>query len=179
MSGAEVILGVVAGGAGLASLSIQLAENAIKLKRLYHSMRNAPETLTDIADEIELMSLSLKHLERHRQIESHEADLLDRCIENCRSHTTKITLLTEKISQKIDKASLQGGCTLQCGSEISKSFWMTWLAQGLRCIWLWISTTEQRKKEGGWFEKPTPSYEKTGWRCVLWRCRCCKKTRLS
>jgi hypothetical protein len=108
MSGAEVILGVVAGGAGLASLSIQLAESAIKLKRLYHGMRNAPETLTEIANEIELMSLSLKHLERHRQIESHGADLLDRCIENCRSHTTKITLLTEKISQKIDKASLTG-----------------------------------------------------------------------
>jgi hypothetical protein len=108
MSGAEVILGVVAGGAGLASLSIQLAENALKLKRLYHSMRNAPETLTEIADEIELMSLSLKQLERHRQNESHGADLLDRCIENCRSHTTKITLLTEKISQKIDNASLTG-----------------------------------------------------------------------
>jgi hypothetical protein len=108
MSGAEVILGVVAGGAGLASLSIQLAESAIKLKRLYHSMRNAPETLKEIADEIELMSLSLKHLERHRQSESHGADLLDRCIENCRSYTTKITLLTEKIAQKIDNASLTG-----------------------------------------------------------------------
>ena len=56
MSGAEVILGVVAGGAGLASLSIQLAESAVKLKRLYHSMRNAPETLKEIADEIKLMS---------------------------------------------------------------------------------------------------------------------------
>jgi hypothetical protein len=108
MSGAEVILGVVAGGAGLASLSIQLAESALKLKRLYHSMRNAPETLTEIADEIHLMSLSLQHLERHRQNENHGADLLDRCIENCRSHTTKITLLTEKISQKIDNASLTG-----------------------------------------------------------------------
>jgi hypothetical protein len=108
MSGAEVILGVVAGGAGLASLSIQLAESAVKLKRLYHSMRNAPETLTEIADEIHLMSLSLQHLERHRQNENHGADLLDRCISNCRSHTTKITLLTEKISQKIDNASLSG-----------------------------------------------------------------------
>jgi hypothetical protein len=108
MSGAEVILGVVAGGAGLASLSIQLAESAIKLKRLYHSMRNAPETLKEIADEIKLMSLSLELLERHRQSESHGADLLDRCIENCRSYTTKITLLTEKIAQKIDNASLTG-----------------------------------------------------------------------
>ena len=108
MSGAEVILGVVAGGAGLASLSIQLAESAVKLKRLYHSMRNAPETLKEIADEIKLMSLSLQLLERHRQSESHGADLLDLCIENCRSNTTKIILLTEKISQKIENASLRG-----------------------------------------------------------------------
>jgi hypothetical protein len=99
---------VVAGGAGLASLSIQLAESAIKLKRLYHSMRNAPETLKEIADEIKLMALSLQLLERHRQSESHGADLLDLCIENCRSHTAKITLITDKISQKIDKASLTG-----------------------------------------------------------------------
>jgi hypothetical protein len=77
MSGAEVILGVVAGGAGLASLSIQLAESAVKLKRLYHSMKDAPETLKEIADEIKIMSLSLKHLERHRQSESQETDLLD------------------------------------------------------------------------------------------------------
>lgn len=107
MSGAEVILGVVAGGAGLASLSIQ-PESAKKLKRLYHSMKNAPETLKEIADEIELMSLSLKHLERHRQSESHGIDLLDRCIETCRSRTTKINLLTETISEKLKKASLVG-----------------------------------------------------------------------
>lgn len=108
MSGAEVILGVVAGGAGLASLSIQLAESAVKLKRLYHSMKHAPENLKEIADEIGIMSLSLKHLERQRQNESHGADLLDSCIENCRLYTSKITLLTEKIHQKLDKDSLAG-----------------------------------------------------------------------
>ena len=108
MSGAEVILGVVAGGAGLASLSIQLAESAVKLKRLYHSMKHAPENLKEIADETEIMSLSLKHLERQRQNESHGADLLDRCIENCRLYTSNITLLTEKVHQKLDKASLAG-----------------------------------------------------------------------
>lgn len=65
MSGVDVILGVVAGGAGLASLSMQLAESANKLKRLYHSMKDAPSTLKEIADEIEIMSLSLRHLEQH------------------------------------------------------------------------------------------------------------------
>ena len=52
MSRVEIILGVAAGGAGLMSLSIQLAESAVKLRRVYHSMRNAPETLKDVVDEI-------------------------------------------------------------------------------------------------------------------------------
>jgi len=108
MSGAENILGVVAGGAGLASLSIQLAESAVKLKRLYHSMEDAPETLKEVADKLDIMSISLKHLERHRQSETHGTDLLEQCIENCRSRTTKINLLTEKILEKLKKASMMG-----------------------------------------------------------------------
>ena len=108
MSGAEVILGVVAGGAGLASLSIQLAESAIKLRRLYHSIKDAPSTMKEIADEVEVMSLSLKYLERHRQSESHGSDLLDQCIKKCQAHVEKINLLTEEISRKLDIAGLVG-----------------------------------------------------------------------
>lgn len=108
MSGAEVVLGVVAGGAGLASLSIQLAESAIKLRRLYHSIKDAPSTMKEIADEIEVMSLSLKYLERHRQSESHGSDLLDQCIKKCQAHVEKINLLTEEISRKLDIAGLVG-----------------------------------------------------------------------
>jgi hypothetical protein len=71
-------------------------------------MRNAPESLKDIVDDIELMKLSLEYLERHRQSESHGTYLLDQCILKCRIHSGKINLLTEKISRKLDKASLAG-----------------------------------------------------------------------
>jgi hypothetical protein len=108
MSGAEVVLGVVAGGAGLMSLSIQLAESAVKLKRFYHSMRNAPEALNSTADEIQIMSLSLRLIIRHWQTEMQPADILDRCIENCRRHVTGIEELVSKLSQKLDRGSLSG-----------------------------------------------------------------------
>jgi hypothetical protein len=108
MSGAEVVLGVVAGGAGLMSLSIQLAESAVKLKRFYHSMRNAPEALNNIADEIQIMSLSLQRIVRHWQTEILPDDILDRCIESCRKHVTSIEDLISKSFQKLDKSSLSG-----------------------------------------------------------------------
>lgn len=108
MSGAEVVLGVVAGGAGLMSLSIQLAESSMKLTRAYHSMRNAPEAMKDVAHEIEIMSLSLKYLERHRQFAAHGADLLDRCIKKCRKHTGEIQHLVDKIVRRIGKTALPG-----------------------------------------------------------------------
>jgi hypothetical protein len=52
--------------ASLASLSIQLVESAVKLKKFYHSMAEALGALNCLAYEIETMSPSLKLIERHR-----------------------------------------------------------------------------------------------------------------
>jgi hypothetical protein len=77
MSGGQDVLGMVAGGASLLSLSVQLAESAATLKRLYHDTRNAPEALNDLAHGIESVSLDLKLIERNGQAETYGADLLD------------------------------------------------------------------------------------------------------
>ena len=61
------VLGVVAGGAGLLSLSIQLLESAKKLKNFNDSVRNAPERLVTLGFELETLSLMLQQLEAHRQ----------------------------------------------------------------------------------------------------------------
>ena len=46
---------------------------------------------------------------------------MDLCIENCPSNTTKIILLTEKISQKIENASLRGrSCALTRERDLEK-----------------------------------------------------------
>jgi len=99
MSGAEAILGVVSGGAGLLSLAIQLGESARKLKSFHDSMRNAPETLKDLEFDLQTMALSLQQLERDRQRNSHDAVLLARCIERCQRCTDKIGRALDKMSK--------------------------------------------------------------------------------
>ncbi|KAK4540419.1 hypothetical protein LTR36_009276 [Oleoguttula mirabilis] len=99
MSGAEAILGIVAGGAGLLSLAIQLAENAKKLKRFYDGIKNAPETLRTLADDLETMSLFLQQLECHRQADSQDVALLVRCLERCQRSSDNIKETVEKMER--------------------------------------------------------------------------------
>lgn len=54
------LVGLVAGGAGLASLSIHLLESARKLERLHSNFRGAPKRLARLSREIETIRLSLK-----------------------------------------------------------------------------------------------------------------------
>lgn len=60
MSGVEAILGAASAGAGLLSLGIQLCEEAMKLRRLYHTAKNAPEVLARLAFDLETMGMALQ-----------------------------------------------------------------------------------------------------------------------
>lgn len=100
------IFGAVASGAGLASLAIQLLESAHKLQNFYQACRNAPETVRDLAFELETMSLSLRHLERHRLEDDVDAELMIRCIRTCQSRTSRITALIRKMDRRLQ--SLRG-----------------------------------------------------------------------
>ncbi|KAK5112567.1 hypothetical protein LTR85_011259 [Meristemomyces frigidus] len=108
MSGAEAILGVVAGGAGLFSLGIQLAENARKLKSFYDSVKHAPETIRDLAVDLKTMALLLQQLERHRQEDTHDVALLVRCIGRCQRSTDKIRETVEKMERYITRFTRVG-----------------------------------------------------------------------
>ncbi|KIW97976.1 uncharacterized protein Z519_01560 [Cladophialophora bantiana CBS 173.52] len=52
---AEAVLGVVAGGAGLASLAVQLLECIQKLHNLHANIRDAPIEIREILDEVDLL----------------------------------------------------------------------------------------------------------------------------
>lgn len=97
------LLGVISGAGGLASLSMQLLESAKKLKQMYDSSKNAPETIEDLVFDLETMSLALRELERHRQHDSHNVQLLDRCIDKCRRSTAKIQELVEKMERYLTR----------------------------------------------------------------------------
>jgi hypothetical protein len=108
MSGGQDVLGMVAGGASLLSLSVKLAESAATLKRLYHDARNAPEALVDLAHGIETVSLDLRLIERNGQTETYGADLLNRCLEWCQRHAADIQQLTDQLSLKLGRVLLSG-----------------------------------------------------------------------
>jgi hypothetical protein len=108
MPGEQDVLGPVAGGAALLSLSAQLAESASTLKRLYHDKRAAPEALNDLAHGIETVSLDLKLIQRNGQTETYGRDLLNLCLERCQRHTADIQQLTDQLSIKLGEALISG-----------------------------------------------------------------------
>lgn len=97
------IFAAVASGAGLASLALQLLESSQKLKGLYHASRDAPRTVTDICFELETLSLQLRHLERRRQHDRLDTELLDRCIATCQHRTERVKSVVDDMARYMRK----------------------------------------------------------------------------
>jgi hypothetical protein len=108
MPGGQDVLGMVVGGASVLSLSVQLADSAATLKRLYHDTRNAPEALNHLAHEIETVSLDLTLIERNGQSEACGTDLLSQCLERCQRHAADIQQLTDQLSLRLGRVFLFG-----------------------------------------------------------------------
>jgi len=104
MSGFEVI----AGGAGLLSLAIQLGDSAVKLKKLYHTAKNAPRIMSGMVFELETMRMALEQLEQHRIQDTQGDALLMRCIMACRQRTAEIKMLVDKIERHMTRGVWRG-----------------------------------------------------------------------
>jgi hypothetical protein len=98
MSGAEAIIGVVSGGAGLLSLAVQLGENVQKLKAACDAIRNAPQTLDELVFDMETITLWIQQLEEHRREDPHDAALLLRCAERCHRSVDKISAIVDRLA---------------------------------------------------------------------------------
>lgn len=84
------IVELVSGGAGLASLALQLVETAQALRRVYHGYKHAPEILKGVAFEVETLSLAMREMEREGMIcELANDSLLARCLTMCRAHVSR------------------------------------------------------------------------------------------
>ncbi|KIW13553.1 hypothetical protein PV08_08741 [Exophiala spinifera] len=105
MSGFEAILGVVSAGAGLLSLSIQLGESAMKLKRIYNAAKDAPANLQTLLLDLETMALALEQLEHHRRHDSHHEELMIRCIARCQQSTQVVQQVVDRLERSLTKHS--------------------------------------------------------------------------
>jgi len=108
MSVVDADVGVLTRGAALSLLRTRLAECGANLQRIYHNTRNAPETLINLASDVQTSSLGLKLVEHHAQIATHPGDVLGHFIEQWQSRVANIEQLTNKISQESQRASLPG-----------------------------------------------------------------------
>lgn len=101
MSGFEAAFGLAAGGAGLLSLSIQLGESAMKLKRLYNAASNAPRTVSRLVFDLETMAMALNEIEHRRQRSMYSDTILTRCITTCQQNVAEIQRLVGKMETKL------------------------------------------------------------------------------
>ncbi|WPH00625.1 Hypothetical protein R9X50_00345500 [Acrodontium crateriforme] len=104
MSGAEAIVGVVSGGAGLISLSIQLLDSAKQLKAFCEDIKNAPEILEITVFSLETMAGALEQIECQTQHgESARQALIRRCLKSCRCVVTRIVETALKMQKYMNK----------------------------------------------------------------------------
>lgn len=101
MSGIEAVFGLAASGAGLVSLGLQLCESAMKLRKIYNTVKEAPITVSSLVISLETMGLALRELERSRQRDNRCDALLERCITTCQQSTAHIGRLVDKMESHL------------------------------------------------------------------------------
>ena len=112
---------VAASIAGLVSLSIQVLEKAQTIREFYSRTKNAPQTLLDLTERLELLSLILRQAELFTQSDSSDVELVKRCISQCQRSSTKIKDLIEKLDRCLSKNGIPGKIRIAMrDSEFSK-----------------------------------------------------------
>lgn len=107
------LLGIVAGGAGLASLAIQLGENARKLKKFYHNYKEAPEFLASISFELQTFALALRNVERDRQsLNLIDGETVDRCVQICHRACKEVQAVVSELEAASAQSSRRGKLTI-------------------------------------------------------------------
>lgn len=110
MFGFEAIFGVVTGGAGLVSLGMQLTDSAMRLRRLYQTVKNAPKAVCELSEKLETMVTMLHLLNQHQCLQTQNPTQLvvTRCIAECERCSQDAQKLIEKIQSRIEEQRLRG-----------------------------------------------------------------------
>jgi hypothetical protein len=104
-------LGIIASGLGVASFAIQLGDSIGKLKSLWNAIKEAPEDIKWLMEEIESLSLVLRELESIH--DSNERSVSygsgSRCLELCRRGAGILESVAKDLDQKIKRKKRIGG----------------------------------------------------------------------
>lgn len=102
---AEVV-GVVGSGIAIATLAAQIASSVVKLKSYLDQIRDAPEDISVLIDEIEDVHFLLSDLEDDQRRNPYSAVLLDnhsasRCLDRCKRGVERLQRVVEEIAVDI------------------------------------------------------------------------------
>ncbi len=105
-------LGAAASVLGIASLMFQVGDSLIKLKAILDMVKEAPEDIKSLIEELEIHSLVLSGIEA-----THEADSLDcaatattrRSLEYCRKGVNIVETIVKELDIEIGKRKRLGG----------------------------------------------------------------------
>lgn len=103
---------------GVVSLGVQLAESVQKVKRFYNTVKDAPERLTDIIDEIESLSDILTEMEGdHTAYTTEPGPKMQRCVATCRQAVDKFSTYADSLESRMKRHSRRGSVKFAMKSE--------------------------------------------------------------
>ena len=101
--------GTAAGVVSLVSLAIQLTESAVKIRHFYSLVKDAPQTLKDIAHELDTYGLVLTTLDRDQQAYSFvDSTVLRRCVYQCSRAVERARVICNSLETTIHASKLKG-----------------------------------------------------------------------
>lgn len=103
---------------GVVSLGVQLAESVQKVKRFYNTVKDAPERLTDIIDEIESSSDILTEMEGdHTAYITELGPKMQHCVATCRRAVDKLSTYADSLESRMRRHSRLGSVKFAMKSE--------------------------------------------------------------
>jgi hypothetical protein len=100
------LVGLIASGVSLGALAGQIASSLVKLKSYLDQVRDAPEDIHILLDEIEDLHFLLSDIEDDQSRNSHSAMLLDnssvsRCLDHCRRGAERLRRVVDDMAGHI------------------------------------------------------------------------------
>ena len=105
------IVGVVASGISIGTLAAQVANSLIKLKSLWNELRDAPDDIKDLINEVEILNTILLDLEDNGGspvIGFEQQESRVDCLRYCQAASNKMRLLVEDLASEMEKSKGSG-----------------------------------------------------------------------
>ena len=103
---------------GVVSFGVQLAESVQKVKRFYNSVKDAPDRLADIIDEIESLSDILTEMEGDRTSCTTELEpKMQQCVATCRRAVDKFSAYADSLESRMKRHGRRGSVKFATRSE--------------------------------------------------------------